>query len=350
MIDYLKIFVNELEPSILEVNPLLDFFDNINLSTGEIKTVNKHGHTITPYKNAFYKSLEFRIYDTGLIRISGSLHKYFNSGAHNYNDFTYNDFLKVLKDLQSKFYIEPQQCILRCLEIGINLIPPIKSNRLIDLCFLHKTKPFEYQKNSDEGKYKQVEHAQYIIKLYNKALHYIAKGFDINDEILRFEIKYTKMQKLKKLGFYTLADISEKGFELFKKELLREWQNVLFYDDTIKSNSIRIINYRNPLYWCELLQKPSKTNFYKHKNILKELTLNHSENIQDQIREIMSKKIDRINSGGASFYPLTIRSIHTPPYNLKDKLCLVTDINISMQKSNSNLLSHTGLKYYYQTQ
>jgi hypothetical protein len=74
LIDFIKIIIKELDPAILEANPLLDFFDNINLSTGEIKTKNRTGQQITPFKNAFYRSLEFRIYDNGLITLSGSLH------------------------------------------------------------------------------------------------------------------------------------------------------------------------------------------------------------------------------------------------------------------------------------
>ena len=31
------------------------------------------------------------------------------------------------------------------------------------------------------------------------------------------------------------------------------------------------------------------------------------------------------------------------------RFCLITGLNISMQKSNSFLLSHAGLKYYYKT-
>ena len=73
--------------------------------------------------------------------------------------------------------------------------PKAPTNEILDNCLLHKTKPFEYQKNSDEGKYKQVQHSQYIIKIYNKALHYKSKGFKIKDEIMRFEIKYTKTEK-----------------------------------------------------------------------------------------------------------------------------------------------------------
>ena len=156
----------------LEANPLLDFYDNINLSTGEIKTTNKIGDKITPYKNAFYNGLEFRIYDTGTITLAGSLHKYWNNGAHNYNDFNLDALNSILKDLNTKFGIVPENCILKCLEIGINVVPPMPTNEILNYCFLHKTLPFEYKHNSDEGRYKQVQHSQYIIKIYNKALHY----------------------------------------------------------------------------------------------------------------------------------------------------------------------------------
>ena len=172
MVDFIKILIKDFNPSILEANTLLDFFDNINVSTGEIKTVNHKGQKITPYKNAFYNSLEFKIYDTGTITISGSLHKYYNAGAHNFNDFNFSAFLDVLNDLKEKFNITPDKCILKCLELGLNITPPKPTNEILDYCFLHKTKPFEYQKNSGEGKYKQCEHQQYIVKIYNKALHY----------------------------------------------------------------------------------------------------------------------------------------------------------------------------------
>ena len=33
----------------------------------------------------------------------------------------------------------------------------------------------------------------------------------------------------------------------------------------------------------------------------------------------------------------------------KKEFCPITKLDISMQKDNSNLLSHTGLKYYYET-
>lgn len=347
-----------MRPSILEINPLLDFYDTINLTTGQMKTTNRNGNKVTPSKNASYKGLEFKIYDTGTITLSGSLHKYWNDGAHNYNDFDNEGVLFVLNDLNTKFDIDPNKCILKCLEIGINITPPVPTNEILDNCLLHKTKPFEYQINSDEGKYKQVQHSQYIIKIYNKALHYKSKGFKVRTEIMRFEIKYTKMQKLNEKGIFCLQDLINYGLQNFKDEVLNEWQNVLYYDNTIQIDPLTtklkkaVLEYANPNYWTGLLANSQNKNFTYHKNQLKKIIEKNSNKVQDLTAEIMSKKIDFLNSKTIQIDPLTIlskRIVLNYENDTKKHLCKVTGFNISMQKENSILLSHTGLKYYYKT-
>ena len=347
-----------MQPSILEINPLLDFYETINLTTGEMKTTNRNGNKVTPSKNASYKGLEFKIYDTGTITLSGSLHKYWNDGAHNYNDFNNEAVLFILNDLNTKFDIDPSKCILKCLEIGINITPLVPTNEILDNCLLHKTKPFEYQKNSDEGKYKQVQHSQYIIKIYNKALHYKSKGFKIKDEIMRFEIKYTKMQKLNEKGIFSLQDLINYGLQNFKDTVLKEWQNVLFYDNTIqidhlsRSSKKALLEYSNPNYWTGLLANNQTKNFTYHKNKLKKIVSKNSKKIQDLTAETIGKKIDFLNSKTIQIDPLTIMSkriVFNDDNDTKKHICKVTGFNISMQKENSILLSHTGLKYYYNT-
>lgn len=353
LIDFIKILIKDFDRTILERNPLLDFFDTVNLSTGELKTTNRNGNKVTPSKNATYNGLEFKIYDTGTITLTGSLHKYWNKGAHNYNDFNINSVLRVLIDLKTKFNIEPSKCILKCLEIGINITPPITTNIILDNCFMHKTKPFEYQKNSDEGKYKQVQHSQYLIKIYNKALHYISKGFEIETEIMRFEIKYTKMQKLNERGIFNLQDLISYGLHNFKQDLLKEWQNILYFDNTTQidplSTKNAVLEYSNPNYWTGLLANSQTENFKYHKNQLKKITLENSNKIQHSTAEIISKKIDFLNINTTRIDPLTILSNQVVLKNSNNHICKVTAVNISMQKKNSILLSHTGLKYYYET-
>ncbi|WP_141248459.1 hypothetical protein [Flavobacterium sp. ACN6] len=292
----------------MEGNPLLDFYTSVNTTTGELEAINRNGHKVTPSKIALYRGLEFKIYETGTIIISGSLHKYWNGGEHNYNDFNIIAVMCVLNDLKTKFGIDPEQCVLKCLEIGVNITPPIETNSILDNCFLHKTKPFEYQKNSFEGKYKQVQHAQYIIKIYNKTLHCLSKGIKVETEIMRFEIKYTKMQKLNRLGIFTLQDLMNYGLHNFKEELLREWHNVLYYDDSIQQNTLAaneekvILKYSNPNYWTGLLKNKQIKNFRYHKNQLKKITYKKSINIQSLISEVMSKKIDELNKNPIQIY------------------------------------------------
>jgi len=356
MIDFIKIKIQDLPPIRLEAK--LEFFDTINLTTGELKTTNREGNKVTPSKKASCNSLEFKIYDTGTIFLMGSLHRYWNHGAHNYNDFDINGVLGVLEDLKTKFSINTRQCILKCLEIGINIIPPIPTNEILDNCFLHKTKPFEYQKNSNEGRYKQVQHKQYIIKIYNKALHYKSKGFEIDGEIMRFEIKYIKMEKLNRKGIFSLQDLINYGLHNFKDDLLNEWQNVLFFDKTTRIDPLstklknRLLEYSNQNYWTGLLSNNQIENFKYHKKQLRNITLKYSENLQNQITKIIEKKIDLLNTKTTQIDTLTIQSKQVVSGSQKDKaikVCKVTGLNIEMQKTESGMLSHAGLKYYYQT-
>ena len=347
MIDFIKAKI-QINPQDLLINPLLSFFRQINPDTGEIKSVNRKNKKRTPYQSAIYLDLEFRIYDTGSIYLIGSLHKFWNSGAHNYNDFNLNALYFVLHELKIKFNILPHQLILQQLEIGVNIQPPYKSGRIIDYCFIHSSKPFESISTRDEGKYFQVQHSQYLIKIYDKRKHYTGKGFQIDNEILRIEIKYLKMEKLNKLNIFTLYDLLQYGLINFIPVLLNEWQRVLFYDFSINIESKPISNYKNPLYWKDLIDNKRNSALNKHRNKLKEIVSNHSENVQAQITKLIEQKAKELIQGGAKFDTLYIRSILTPP-QLKNDVCRVTGINIEMQKEDSFLLSHSGLKYYYNT-
>jgi hypothetical protein len=52
---------------------------------------------------------------------------------------------------------------------------------------------------------------------------------------------------------------------------------------------------------------------------------------------------------GTTIDHLYIQSIPIPPIKTDERICIITGINISMQKDDSFMLSHTGLKYYYNT-
>ncbi len=350
MIDFVKAIIN-INPRDLLDNKLLDFFyRDFNPDTGELKTVNRNNLKRTPHQYAIYKGIEFRIYETGSVYLLGSLHKFWNNGAHNYNDFKFKSLIDVLIELRTKFNILPEMLRLQSIEFGVNIQPPCKTGRIIDYCFIHKSKPFGEISTRDEGKYFQVEHSQYLIKIYDKRKHYSNKGFRIDNDILRFEIKFLKMEKLNKKGIFTLKDLLKFGLHnIYPEFLVDEWQNILFYDFTInKKENNQLLNYKNPLYWKELIENKRNSALNKHRSKLKEITSRYSENLQIQISDLIERKSKELTSGGAKFDTLYIRSNPTPK-NPNNKVCLVTGLNIEMQKENSLLLSHSGLKYYFNT-
>jgi len=157
------------------------------------------------------------------------------------------------------------------------------------------------------------------------------------------------MEKLNKKGIYTLSDLLKYGLQnIYPEFLVQEWQSVLFYDFTINVESESILKYKNPLYWKDLIEHKRNSALNKHRNRLKEITSNYSDNVQEQITNSIEQKAKELTAGGAKFDTLYIRSIPAPPAP-QNRVCLVTGLNIEMQKEDSFLLSHSGLKYYYNT-
>lgn len=359
MIDFVKLYIPIKYKDSLLKNELLDFRTPTNIHTGECGA-SKNKKIRSLCETAEYKGMKFKINECSIF-ISGSLHKYMNNGEHNYNDFRYTDFIEVLQDIENKFCINPYDMCINQIEIGINIQPPYKTKDILKHCFMHRKKEFKNNAVPQHGNYKQAEHTQYIIKIYDKAKQYRNKGiYTGTNEILRFEIKYRKTEKLQTdCGLIkTIYDVINTDFSIFTNLLVKEWTQVLFYDYTINSDSKRILNYKNPLYWQEL-----KTKYHKHKTILQELIKNHSENIPQQIANCIQKKGEFLNNRGVIFdrkcnteknhrgvifdtlYILSIRTPHPEP---NKHICRITGIDISMQRKNSFLLSISGLNYYYE--
>lgn len=85
------------------------------------------------------------------------------------------------------------------------------------------------------GYIKQAEHKQYIFKIYDKGLQYT-----LPRETLRVELKFTRMEKLNKIGIHTLSDL--KNCEIFEslKELLQsEWKSLLLYEPHLSSDNLK---------------------------------------------------------------------------------------------------------------
>lgn len=93
MYDYVKIAA-KLKCSIDEFKRKLPFKIGVDLATGEI---------IDNVPKAEYKNFTFQIFQSGRIEITGSLHKYWNDGESNFNDFALEDVRQVINELRDLF-------------------------------------------------------------------------------------------------------------------------------------------------------------------------------------------------------------------------------------------------------
>ena len=344
MIDFIKYELKDINPDTIEGNPLLDFFNKVNTKTGELGK----------YLNAYYKGLEFKIYDSTdanpkrRLTLEGSLHKYWNNGAHNFNDFGKVEVCQVVNELKERFNIYPKNCVLKQLEIGVNFNPPFETKRILTGCLYHKTTRFKWIYTKDEGNYIQSPHQKYIVKIYDKRAHYLNKGFAIPMEIMRFELKFVKMHQLNAKGIYTLDDLLKFKLESFNTILLKEWNNVLFYDLTTKGNQ-NVNKYGNPNFWENL----SYEQFRYQRQKMDKIQSKNKRNLKNTIADLIKEKCDLLNGTIPEITPLHIRVktgiLEIPSADQNRCFCKETGLNISMQKDTSFLLSHTGLKYYFET-
>ncbi len=350
LIDFIKYELKDVRPEILAANSLLEFETKVNQRTGELGV----------YSHAFYKGLEFKIFEPtranpeGRITIEGSLHKYWNNGGHNFNDFALIHIYAVLEDLKVKFQITPKNCFIKQIEIGVNILPPYPTKTVLNCCILHKTERFKWTYTNDEGNYIQVQHGNYYVKIYDKQKHYQNKGFNVPNPVMRFEIKYKRTQlctalKKRNTAKITIQDVLNFGINNFKTLLLKEWENVLFYDFTVLNSTKFQDKYSNPNYWAQL----KYSNLKWHRNNLNNLIKQDPENLKEEIGKTIAKKVDFLNNQTTQIKPLNIvLKTVVEVSNNEDRnrrICSITGLNISMQKNDSVLLSHTGLNYYYKT-
>ena len=254
MYDYVKMAVNipGFADHLLN-NISLNFKCLVNLQTGEINKL---------VQSATYKNLTFTIYPSNRVEIKGSLHKYWNDGEHNYNDYNLNAVMDTIADLQQKFNIEPKSASLHNLEVGLNIVTSFKPNDLLNCLIAFKNSPFNKMRIKRPGKGKDVYFQQFGVKFYNKGLQY----FQLYN-ILRFEKKYLKMTCLGR-GQVFLSDLLSPDFATHCiNELLNCFDEIIIKETVnnalLSKNENRIYEFcNNPLHWETMTRKQR----YRYKN------------------------------------------------------------------------------------
>jgi len=360
MIDGFKILRLATNINDLLNNELLQFQSKFIESTGEIVNNNP--------RISIYKGLTFIIKNSN-VKLNGSLHKYWNNGEHNYNDYYFTDLQKTIFDLCTKFNINTNKTELNNLEFGVNIKVKQLPDKILKSIINYKGTPF--QKFTLTGA-KGIECIKnnFIIKIYDKSNQYKQPG-----NILRFEIKVIKMKYFsdKNIKINTLSDLLNIDELIKLKGILKACiDEILFYDNSINCNLLNtteqliLSNGNNSRYWenlnpnskdfingnidKEYISKRKK--YYRELNKFKNLISKYSTStIQKDLSLLIEKKctellnydykiVDKFPdylqtekySESGQNYISYIERICTPPLINKTRICLTCKKDISNKK------------------
>ena len=339
-----------------------------------------------------YKGIVFCFY-ADRMEIMFKPHYYFNNNDHNGNDFHAGDCMTVITQFIQEFDLSDRKAEIMQLEFGVNFISgSYRPDKVISFAQYHFKNRYEtgdlayfkkfYSINSKNGQ-RQVNDFK-IIKFYWKGNQFSGVAA-VDPDTLRFEVKSKKRTYINGLGITHIEDlVNEPVFRRFKTEIEKEFTNILFIDYEANRTSLKqkesdkLQMYLSDYFWYSTIQKDRDRNaFSRHKKNYNSLLDKTGNNIHTELLKVIVRKTDQLLKIGADFSRKQTRetkiialepsadfshntnsgqsngkpNIGADLTIYKDEicttLCSVTGVDISMQKPDSILLSHTGLLYYY---
>ena len=338
MIDFVKIGVvgNDLAATLLA-----------NTDLGFVKEKDKQA--------AKWHNMAIVIHDSGRVEVSGSLHKFWNGGTHNYNDFRRVDLWDTIVTLCQRLNIDPQTALLHNVEFGVNLVVAFNVTDFLRGLITYKDESFTRVAITGKGYYKQAAKSRYLIKTYDKG-----KQHDRPDNILRFEIKVLKMEHLSKVGVRTLADLMDaQKLSIFGDLLAEAWNDCIVVeplDRTLLTKPEQRIysEATDSKTWDSLADKVTRCRLRKNyeKIILKYLSGGRKTEVETLIKNKwhdllqLPKTCNELTDfQNHVLQPFNRSNIVLKGYNLESEnigdkkvYCLTTNVNIEHQKLGSKFV------------
>jgi hypothetical protein len=284
MIDYVKIIVRTID--------VLDFLNKLG---DPIQKMNRNTGELLPIFEVKHYNLTFTGYETGIIIIKGSLHKYYNKGRHNHDDFPFTKLCKTIHNIFDRFGLPLENFRLQNIEFGVNIFPNFSADEVVNGLVMHKSRMFK-DISLKSGNYRQVEYKQYFVKAYSKCIQY-----NLKYPVFRFEIKVRTMQNIRRFGFITVADLLDKDkLRHIRDYLVDHWDKVLLIDPTIKTDKLnskeksKYKEWSNPNFWRKLDSKKNKLS--NQKKAFNLFVNAHSKNIHQEIKSCIQKKWNELLS------------------------------------------------------
>lgn len=327
---------------------------------------------------AEYKNLKFEIFKSGRIKLSGSLHVFWNNGKHNYNNFDFKALQEVLNEIAGQLDLDLKRATIHHMEYGVNLTDlAYSASQIVQHLMIHSGKggPKMFGKSTfgTPSEFYSIERKEFILKCYSKSKHYNLIGTNI----FRVENKILKSRELKKFKINSLFDLRNSTIiNILLYRLLDIWDEVLINDWTIreleltKNQRINLKEYRNPVFWVDLHQETRTRNrnrFRTKIGLYNSIVENYSENIHRIIRDSIIQQWTNNTLGNntevqtekckiTTITPKPKKSDKVQDHlyikgdlaSIHFKVCSVTGINISSQKESSHFLSKQSILKIWQ--
>ena len=321
------------------------------------------------------------------VYLSISPHYHFNRYKHNGNDLTPENARKSILDIFSYLGINRSEFHLFQvvnLEFGLNIIPRTDIKKLVNGIEFYKKTNFKLTgKNTPFSKITDAT-KQKNIKAYAKGIHCHEKlnTPEIEINTFRFEVKNKKSFPIRKHGIETINDLfKEEIFIRLAHTLIDEWQQVLIINldpnfATYMREDLKFLKQHSTVNdWLKIISDKNRNKFQREKqkyfkilqgddkireevfNLLNEKILSFgigaylpqkSENVKTLLTTITKRKTKDLHlNKEVQIYPhahvVKCTNAPTPEHPRK---CIMTNINITMQKDESKFIFTTGLNYY----
>lgn len=373
MLDFLKILIQNIDivDEVFKNNLLSDVSVHQKANKHFRKKPNEFNQAkfIKEYKGVYF-CFYLRTIDSDEVftklEILFKPHYYFNDNLHNANDFSVQNCIDVLNEFKTLFKLSANEMKIVNIEYGINAVSPICCKNLILHSIYHEKNQFlnmsglKYAKisyrekpNGTDNKYKQ-------IKFYNKGVQYPQY---INIDTFRFEVKSKTSPFIKKQGINTLSDLlHHKTYEKLSESILTEFSKVLIVDaenemqNLTSKEQTKLTQYLNTIKWDKAIQG-SKNLFNNDKIKYFALLDKTGNNVHNILKDIIKNKLRKLLKQCANLTPIKkvnscavlTTNIMQNGTQLNNGRCIVTRLDISMQKKGSSLLSTNQIRKLYKT-
>jgi hypothetical protein len=271
MIDFIKIETEIIDYSKWRNQMPFEINTPINTETGEILCISKTDNLNRSYK-VINRTANFNAYTLELcevlrddrpsrvyLKINGSPHVNKYQGQ-NYQRFYYSDLKEEIMILCELLKIDSRKAKISNLEFGVNVEVDFAPSVFIQKSLVnYKNIPFNHFGRDRRGKRLGCicdDTTHYFVKCYDKGLQY-----DLSYNLMRFELKYKIMQKLKnEFNITHLYDLTEyDNLYNLKKLLLKAWDDILLFepvntgqDKLTRTQQRLMVVGNNDKYWTEL--------------------------------------------------------------------------------------------------